>query len=193
MNNNQNVPNNGQQNLNNVSVIPNVGNVPQPNVINNAPMSSGNVIAGNNGTVVANPQVGGPITQNSQIVLGEVNNVNYADVIGNIGQNNAATDIQQAPINTINEEPPVPNDGPVTPTNQETYLNDMNVNGAYNKMEAPEYVNDQKVVENINAPKKNTITITKELKTIIIISLILLVFIFIMPVIFDLVTNIRFD
>lgn len=75
----------------------------------------------------------------------------------------------------------------------DTSINDLNVDGAYNKINvAPDYVNDQKVRENMDTSKKNTVPVSKELKTVIIIAVILLIFIIVMPFLFDLVSNIRF-
>lgn len=75
----------------------------------------------------------------------------------------------------------------------ETSINDLNVVSDYNQMGRPEYTNDPKVMENINQQKKNTIPVSKELKTVIIIALILLVFIIIIPMVFDFVNDIRFN
>ncbi len=75
----------------------------------------------------------------------------------------------------------------------ETSINDLNVDGAYNRMNiAPEYVNEKQVRENMEVPKKNTVPISKELKTVFIIALILLAFIIVMPMLFDLISNLRF-
>ena len=75
-------------------------------------------------------------------------------------------------------------------------LNEMNVDGAYNHMEsAPSYVNDAEVKNNIDViqgKKKVTVTITKELKTVIIIAAILFVFIIFMPYVFDLINKIKY-
>ena len=71
----------------------------------------------------------------------------------------------------------------------------MNVNGTYNNMEAPSYVNEAQVTENVKiatGQKKVTVPVSKELKTVIIISVILLLFIFVMPILGDLLNNIRF-
>ena len=57
---------------------------------------------------------------------------------------------------------------------------------------APDYVNDKQVKDNMEAPKKNTVTVSKELKTVIVIAAILLIFIIVMPFLFDLISNIRF-
>ncbi len=116
-----------------------------------------------------------------------------------IPQNNAIP-IPPQPVNLNQAQPSV---NPVgSPTNnmaqmQNTYnnssINDLNVDGAYNRMNvAPDYVNDSKVKENMEAPKKNTVPISKELKTVFIIAAILLVFIIIMPIIFDYINNLRF-
>ena len=75
----------------------------------------------------------------------------------------------------------------------ETSITDLNVDGQYNRMEKiPDYVNSPEVRENINPTKKNTITITKEMKTVLIIVGIMLIFIMFMPFLFDLVNKIRF-
>lgn len=174
MDNNQNVPNYGQNN---------------PQVDNINTMASATIIPTNENTMV-NFQNQQSTTNNNNPP--QYNNQNAFGAIDNIGQNNVLATNQQV-ITNINNHPELdPNTPVVNQADSQTYLNDMNVNGAYNKMEAPIYVNDQKVVENMQGPKKNTITITKELKTIIIISLILLVFIFVMPNIFDLINNFRF-
>ena len=187
MNNNQNVPNNGQFNFNNVSVIPNGGNNPQVSNMNNNPLPSGNVIP-NTGTNMVNIPSGEQIISNNQVSLGKMNNTGSS----NIPQNSMPVINNEMPTNTSTTQQSMMSNLTSEPTNTESQLNDMNVNGSYNKMEAPDYVKDKQVMENINSPKKNTITITKELKTIIVISLILLVFIIIMPAIFNLINNIRF-
>ena len=177
MNNNQNVPNNGQPNLNNINVVPNGQNNQQANNIDSIIMPSANVIPNNNEPVVntANQQ---PVINTNQI-----NNFDNQNAFANFSNTsdfeNSGSNVNNQDMN--NEQFP-----------SQTHLDDLNVNGSYNNMEAPDYVNDQKVIENMRGNKKNTITVTKELKTIIIISLILLVFIFLMPIIFDLLNNIRF-
>ena len=167
MDNNQNVNNNWQPNLNSATVIPNGQPNSQVNNMNNIPVNNGN-------TIPTSPTIT-PIQENQQPVS---NNdfIAQSETFANLDQSGAF--IQNA---TTNEQ-----------LDNQTYLNDMNVSGTYNKMEAPSYASDPKVAENINNHKKNTIPVTKELKTIIIISLLLLVFIIIMPIIFDLINNVRF-
>ena len=81
----------------------------------------------------------------------------------------------------------------VPPTNSETPINNMNIDGAYNRINvAPDYVNEAQVKENIENAKKNTVPVSKELKTVIIIAAILFIFILVMPFLFDLISNIRF-
>lgn len=109
---------------------------------------------------------------NNNYTPGATSNVVYQDTTGGI-------------INNSNS-----NATPVE--NQNNGLNNLNIVGNYNGMEAPSYVNEPIVKENITQNKKNTITITKELKTVIIIALVLLVFIIIMPIISDLLNKIRF-
>lgn len=74
----------------------------------------------------------------------------------------------------------------------ETSINDLNIDGEYNKLSNTEYSNDPKVIANINdQKKKNTVKISKEFSTFLLICAILLIFIFIMPYIFDFIRNIQ--
>ena len=77
----------------------------------------------------------------------------------------------------------------------ETSLNDLNVDGKYNKLEKSPYSNEPVVRENIEQHEKKTvkITVSQEMKLFLIIAAIMLVFIIIMPFIFDFVENIRFN
>ena len=77
----------------------------------------------------------------------------------------------------------------------ETSLNDLNVDGKYNKLDKSPYSDEEKVRDNIDNRQKHNIKITldHEKKVFLIIVAVMLVFIFIMPFIFDLIENIRFD
>lgn len=72
-----------------------------------------------------------------------------------------------------------------------TSLNNLNIDGAYNDMPKVDYSQDPKVRENMQ--KKNTVTITSEGKVFLIIIAILLIFVFILPTIFDFITNISYS
>ena len=72
-----------------------------------------------------------------------------------------------------------------------TSLNNLNIDGAYNDMPKVYYSQDPKVRENMQ--KKNTVTITSEGKVFLIIIAILLIFVFILPTIFDFITNISYS
>lgn len=72
-----------------------------------------------------------------------------------------------------------------------TSLNNLNVAGEYHNMPKVDYSQEPKVKENMQ--KKNTVTITSEGKVFLIIIAILLIFIFILPTIFDLITNISYS
>ena len=86
-----------------------------------------------------------------------------------------------------------PTNGGMNQANSETPINNMNIDGTYNRMNvAPDYVNEAQVKENIENAKKNTVPVSKELKTVIIIAAILFIFILVMPFLFDLISNIRF-
>ncbi len=81
-----------------------------------------------------------------------------------------------------------------TPSINETTINDLKVDGTYNNINvAPDYVNDQAIKEKMEEPKKNTVPVSKELKTVIIIAVVLLIFIIVMPFLFDVISNIRFN
>lgn len=75
----------------------------------------------------------------------------------------------------------------------ETSIANLNVEGSYNQLEKPSYANDPQVKQNMAEHKKNTVPISKELKTVIVIALILLIFIIIMPIIFEFINDIRFN
>ena len=77
---------------------------------------------------------------------------------------------------------------------QNNNINDLNIDGTYNGMNSmPNYVNSQVVNDNITTKKKKTVTVSKELKTVIIITVILFIFILLMPMLNDLINNIRFQ
>ena len=186
MNDNQNNNINPQLNiLNNLNVTP-VGNQ-----YSNQNSSVPNEINNNQNQYVKNQNPNNTYLNNlnNNNNLGTTSNITYADTVGNVTNNIAPTNQTTEPAQNnqfINTNP--------SPNN--TYINDLNVDGSYNrieKMEPPSYVNDPQVRENMDSNKKNTVTITKELKTVIIMALVMLVFIFIMPVIFDLIRNIRFN
>ena len=136
------------------------------------------VSANNNVTLGAVPN---QQPTNNNVVLGNVSNVTYQDTIGTITPDQ---------VDTSNNQYINPN---VTTTN--TAINDLNVDGGYNNMNAdttgpdfnnpPEYINDEQVRANIEGKQKNTVTITKELKLVIVLALVLLFFILFMPNIAD--------
>ena len=72
-----------------------------------------------------------------------------------------------------------------------TALNNLNVDGTYNNMPKVDYLQEPKVKENMQ--KKNTVTITSEGKVFLIIIAVLLIFVFVLPTIFDLITNISYS
>ena len=195
MNNEGNATNNGQLNILNSTppmtgtangnVVNNVNAFPQMQNVGNIPQGTyGNNFQNNQNSTMNN---GVPINNNENVILGTTNNMTYGQTIQNVVPNPQNT--EQNPIPLENTDNRFINQNT---TFTENNLNELNVNGSYNKMEAPEYVNDPKVVENIQGSTKKTIPITKELKTVILIALILLAFIILMPTIFNLINNIRF-
>ena len=74
-----------------------------------------------------------------------------------------------------------------------TMINDLNVEGSYNQLENIPYANEERVIQNINGNKKKTVTISKELRTVIILALILLLVILFMPNISEFINDFRFN
>ncbi len=74
-----------------------------------------------------------------------------------------------------------------------TMINDLNVEGSYNQLENIPYANEERVIQNINENKKKTVTISKELRTVIILALILLLVILFMPNISEFINDFRFN
>ena len=70
--------------------------------------------------------------------------------------------------------------------------NNSNI-GPTDHLTAPEYVNDPEVLENIENAIKGTLPVSKELKLIIIISIIMLLFIFGFDTVYELIRNIRYS
>ena len=97
----------------------------------------------------------------------------------------------------VNPQPtePAPAPQPAAPQNQapNAGLNSMNVDGTYNRLEAPSYVNDPQIKENVKQGQKKTVTVSKELKTVIVIAIILLIFIIVLPMLFDIVGKISYQ
>lgn len=196
MNNNQDLNNATPMNINSIPVIPPtqtpvsapmpvqpVVQMQQQPVVNNQnqippvnniiPNENNNLSEMQNISAQQNSVVNNAIQNTAPIIQNDNNAINAL----NIGDNNNQTQVSLEPQNY-----------------NETSINDLNVDGGYNHMEkAPDYVNSPEVKENINPTKKNTITITKELKTVIIIVGVMLAFvIIIMPLLFDLINKIRF-
>ena len=210
MNNNQNITNANQMDINNVNLIPNGNGQYFNNNANNPVPTNQNVMP------TPNLNMNTPENNNSGIVLGTTSNVTYNDTIGNVFNNNQNNNnpINTTPVNTNQVDINQINSSPVSSpqvmddnraiapsmmqennSDANAYINDMNVNGTYNNMEAPSYVNEAQVTENVKiatGQKKVTVPVSKELKTVIIISVILLLFIFVMPILGDLLNNIRF-
>jgi len=182
LNNNQPLPTQPQIENNNVaypqSINPQIIN---QNTFNNAqPIQNQTPIDNNAYTQNINPQA----TSDNSIQIPSQNNfIQPVQSIEPQPQNIQSEDTIQ--MNAENKF--------LTPNEfNETSLNDLNVEGSYNNIERTDYSQDQQVRENIEGTKKNTIKITSEMKTFIIIALVLLVFIFIMPYIFDMLRDIKY-
>ena len=100
-------------------------------------------------------------------------------------QNNTADNLNNNPINE---------DNTVQDSNN---LTGLNVSGDYNNLNNTNngpipYASEPQVMANMEKIKKKTVNIpaTPELKTIIILAIVLLVFIIVMPFVFDLLRNI---
>ena len=120
-----------------------------------------------------------------------VNNNRFINVANNVGNNQFVPDEKNDIAN-----PNANDSNPSADNYNETSLSDLNVDGTYNKLnqETP-YMQDPQIRENVNniINKKKTVTINKEMKSFIIIVIILFVFILVMPFIFDLISNIKYS
>ena len=159
---------NNNQNINDSSSFGMLNNSTNQNITNDDNNTSNNTNQGN------------------VVTLGEVSNVTYADTIGDINYGAPAVsnneNVAPSPENFINND------------YSDTSISDLNVQGTYNNMNvAPDYTTDPKVMANLHPEEKNTVEIGKELKTFFILAMILLVFIFVMPFLFDLINSIRFN
>ena len=164
------------QNSNNASI---------PNPLVNSILVNNNMGQVNNNQVVSPQPVNNMMVQPTPVSPSTVNVPNNNQVEA------APTRVAEEPTQGISITPEQ-----MQANDSANHLNDMNVNGAYNHMEsAPSYVNDAEVKNNIDVmqgKKKVTVTITKELKTVIIIAAILFVFIIFMPYVFDLINKIKY-
>lgn len=202
MNSNQEYNNNQQsQILNNLNSIPLQNNNPEVNNQFNQGMQ--NNIA-NQGFGMQTQPVPNLEEMNNVIE----NNVNQGPVLENSVPFTLGTNVNTTYENEIKKEDTTPKRNPFEEAtindenNQfihsnvnynETSLYDLNIEGNYNQMIKPDYSTDPKVIENIEKTKKNTISITKELKTFFLIALVLFAFIIIMPYIFDTFRNININ
>lgn len=128
------------------------------------------------------------ITQNNQPNI-ENNNIPVANQIPQNNSNTFINDLQAEGINIHQDQNKFLNNN----TFNEMTINNLNVDGTYNNISKPDYTNDPKVIENMNKMKKNTIKITNELKVFILISIILLIFIIVMPYISSFIRNIKYQ
>lgn len=202
MNSNQEYNNNQQsQILNNLNSIPLQNNNPEVNNQFNQGMQN-NIT--NQGFGMQTQSVPNLEEMNNVIE----NNVNQGPVLENSVPFTLGTNVNTTYENEIKKEDTTPKRNPFEEAtindenNQfihsnvnynETSLYDLNIEGNYNQMIKPDYSTDPKVIENIEKTKKNTISITKELKTFFLIALVLFAFIIIMPYIFDAFRNVNIN
>lgn len=79
----------------------------------------------------------------------------------------------------------------IEPTDQNNYINNMNVDGSYNKIEKDESLTTAGVTQQIEQ-KKATIKIGEEAKVFIIIIAIIFIFILVLPMLFDFLNSIKY-
>lgn len=130
----------------------------------------------------------------------EGNNFTNPQINNEFEQNNLHQNLNIIP-NLNNQQPVEPEDTlMIKQTNKfinndidttSTSLNNLNVDGAYNNMPKVDYSQEPKVKENMQ--KKNTVTITSEGKVFLIIIAVLLIFVIVLPMIFDFITNISYN
>ena len=177
MNNNQNLPNN--EPLNNLNSLPTHPNL-YPN--NNAIINNQNMNIQQNTT---------PEPTKSFIKK----DIDPMSTNLNFNNQNSQMSLIEKMQQKINNNTPKTNVTEGVNNNQvkESNLNTNNQSNGINN--EPSYINDPQIKENVQAHlsgKKNTITITAELKTFIILALVMLVFIFVMPTLFDIISNIKY-
>lgn len=162
--------------MNNNQDFNNLPNSPIPNSLTNMVPTVPN--KPNQNTINNNSQT---LEQNqNNLYLNQPNAITNNNQEQNISNNNIINQQQNKFIN-YNNSP------------SETSIADLNVEGSYNQLEKPSYANDPQVKQNMAEHKKNTVPISKELKTVIVIALILLIFIIIIPIIFEFINDIRFN
>lgn len=111
-----------------------------------------------------------------------------------LNNNVTNTEINDFSAPTNNQQQNMQQQNMQTQEPQDSSINSMNIKDNYNNLDKPGYVSDAQVVENMNNySQKKTIPITKELKTVIAITVVLLIFIIVMPMLFDLISNLRFN
>lgn len=170
LNNYNNIPQNNNNNINNSN-----NGYPTPPIQNNN-FQSANI----------NPQ--NQVYQNQAYINQSNNNYQsngYTSQQVNVSNpsisiSNQVNNYNEEPVNNITNE--VNN---ITSTQSNNLINELNVDGSYNNIEKQ----DIEPINNNETKTKKTVTINKELKTLMIIVAILLVFITIMPSIFDFFRN----
>ena len=184
--------NNNQDSFNNNPQIPNMMNNQNPNTFINNP------------TAFSQPQPISVVPQNLEQNIQNNSNQGFntqpnQPTSGNTFINNNAFNPTPIPNGLVGEDDSINiqstnrfinND--INTTN--TALNELNVDGEYNDMPKIDYSKDPKVQNNLiqEEKQKKTIAITGEVKVFIVIIIALLLFIFVMPYIFDMLRNIQY-
>lgn len=193
MNNNQNVNNSSPFGMlnQNQTVPPVQNNNVNTMVQNTAPVEQSQPPVAQEPSTTPTPVQSTPANNQNVVTLGTVSNVTYADTIGDIDYGEPVV----TPTPDVGSEA---TESFINTEQSQTTLADLNVDGTYNKMNvAPDYVNVPKVMEilhpeQVPEKKKNTFTITKEIKMIFVIALVLFAFIMLVPIVSELVDKIRF-
>lgn len=205
MNNNQNNFNNSPQinnNLNNQNQVP-LNVIPQKDPVGNQLDNSHQFDQDFVKVLENNDEVNNNINNQGSLPSGDTNNQGISQ---NTFINNPMNTVVNNPINDLNVQNNN-NDFEDNPMfslnlnknkfinnnieNSNASLNSMNVDGEYNNMPKVDYSQDPRVQENMKQIKNNnTINIGSEGKIFIVIIAVLLLFVFVMPYIFDAIRNI---
>jgi len=164
-----------------INVIPTLGEVAQPNLMDEL------INSDKQNEISTNQSINQPVNINS-VTTNIITNIKPQNS-NNMNQPNTVSpkEIKHDGYSLVNDEIKLEstNEFINTEINENNRIEKLNINEEFNSM-SNKYLNDTTVQKNIEtAKKKNTITITSEMKVFLIIFIVLLLFIFVMPTIFD--------
>lgn len=152
---------------------------------------------GNDLNSINNPNVNNGSNQGTNITPERFNNqfINPENNINNIQNSSNIDELSKMMQNQGKEQQFIkntesPKDTRLEFLSQERYINNLNIDGAYNNIENNGVNNTIRKSETEN--KKATIKITGETKVFFLIIALIFIFIIFLPTIFDLINNIKY-